>query len=142
MRLDWILLSVPWIMYINVRKFLPVACIHFPFHNHLSLCYTRTTFVILSSISLTIRSTRTYLTFQSALFFLVEKYCFSIWGRYQVKKKMETLVSRELELWHFLWNKHSWWHFVCFTLKRNFHSIPVFCSGQIWMLSDNCCLLS
>lgn len=68
-RLDWMLLSVPWIMYTGIRKFLLTACIHFLFHNHLSLCYSRTTFVILSSISLTIRSTRTYPYFSVKIIF-------------------------------------------------------------------------
>lgn len=112
-RLEWILLSVPWIMDINARKFLPVACIHFPFHNHLSLCYTRTTFVILSSIFLTIRSIELILLFSQHYFFN-GKYYFSIWGYYQVKKKKkENLVSREFELWHFLWNK-CWWQLMVF----------------------------
>lgn len=68
-RLIWILLSVLWIMYINIRKFLVMACTHFPFHNHLLLCYSKSTFFILSSISLTIRKTRIYIYFSAKIIF-------------------------------------------------------------------------
>lgn len=68
-RLDWMLLSVLWIMYVSIRKFLVMACMYFLFHNHLSLCYSRTTFVILRSISLTLRNTRTYLYFSVRIIF-------------------------------------------------------------------------
>lgn len=88
-RLCWMPLSVLWIMYISIRKFLLMACIHFSFHNHLWLYYSRTTFVILNSILLTIRSTRTLLF--SRNYFSLEKCCFSIWGHFQVKIKYQQL---------------------------------------------------
>lgn len=84
--LDWMLLSVVWIMYKSLRKFLLMACIYFPFHNHLSLCYSRTIYVRLSSISLIIKSTRTYIYFSVNIIFHRKKCCLSIWGYFLVKK--------------------------------------------------------
>lgn len=101
-RLDWMLLSVLWIMYISIRKFLLMAWIHFPFHNLLSLFYSRTTFVILSSIALTVRSTGTLLFSQN--YFSLEKCCFSIWGHFTVKKIFRKL-SKDFGFWYFLWSK-------------------------------------
>lgn len=90
-RLVWILLSVLWIMYVSIRKFLLMACIHFPFHNHLLLCYRKSTFFILSSISLTIRSTRIYIYFSVKIIFHV-KNSVSVFGDIFKIKKSKTLV--------------------------------------------------